>query len=201
MRKITILFHRCLMVPRRKCDEESLDAYIPDKRFRNRDPRFQSNERRRGRNAARFTLQDFQHHEETNEYLCPNGKVLRLNVKKTVVDGVIYRRYVADREDCKHCELKTQCIKGAQVKGRYLNVPVGHVPGNLSKTMAKKVDSERGRTVYHQRIAIVEPVFSNIRFLKRLDRFTLRGKTKVTIQWLLYCMIHNIGKIVAYGFT
>ncbi len=87
------------------------------------------------------------------------------------------------------------------MKGRYLNVPVGHVPGNLSKTMVKKVDSERGRTVYHQRIAIVEPVFSNIRFLKRLDRFTLRGKTKVTIQWLLYCMIHNIGKIVAYGFT
>jgi len=184
-----------------KCDEESLDAYIPDKRFRKRDPRFQSNKRRRGRNAARFTLQDFQHHEETDEYLCPNGKVLRLNVKRTVVDGVIYRRYVAEREDCKHCELKAQCIKGAQVKGRYLNVPVGHVPGNLSKTMAKKVDSERGRTVYHQRIAIVEPVFSNIRFLKRLDRFTLRGKAKVTIQWLLYCMIHNIGKIVAYGFT
>jgi transposase len=185
----------------KKCDEESLDAYIPDKRFRKRDPRFQSNTRRRRGNAARFTLQDFQHHEETDEYLCPNGKVLSLNVKKTVVDGVIYRRYVADREDCKHCELKAHCIKGAQVKGRYLNVPVGHVPGNLSKTMAKKVDSERGRTVYHQRIAIVEPVFSNIRFLKRLDRFTLRGRTKVTIQWLLYCMIHNIGKIVAYGFT
>jgi hypothetical protein len=133
----------------KKCDEESLDAYIPDKRFRKRDPRFQSNKRRRGGNAARFTLQDFQHHEETDEYLCPNGKLLRLNVKRTVVDGVIYRRYVADREDCKHCELKAHCIKGARVKGRYLNVPVGHVPGNLSKTMAKKVDSEWGRTVYH----------------------------------------------------
>jgi transposase len=185
----------------KKCDEEKLDAYIPDKRFRNRDPRFQSDNRQRRGKAARFTLKDFQHHEDTDEYLCPHGKVLRLKVKKTVVDGVIYRRYAADREDCTGCELKVHCIRGKNVKGRYLNVPVGHVPGNLSKAMAEKVDSEKGRQIYPQRMAVVEPVFSNIRFLKRLDRFTLRGKAKVNIQWLLYCMIHNIGKIVAYGCT
>jgi hypothetical protein len=38
---------------------------------------------------------------------------------------------------------------------------------------------------------------------EHLDTFpgirTLRGKIKVTIQWLLYCMIHNIEKIVHYG--
>jgi transposase len=185
----------------KKCDEEKLDAYIPDKRFRKRDPRFQSDKRQRRRKAARFTIKDFQHHEEADEYLCPNGKVLSLKVKKAVIDGVIYRRYAADREDCKGCELKAHCIRGKNVKGRYLNVPVGHVPGNLSKAMAEKVDSEKGRTIYPQRMAIVEPVFSNIRFLKRLDRFTLRGKAKVNIQWVLYCMIHNIGKIVAYGCT
>ena len=185
----------------KKCDEEKLDAYIPDKRFRKRDPRFQGDKRQRGGKAARFTLKDFQHHEDTDEYLCPHGKVLSLKVKKTVVDGVIYRRYAADREDCKGCQLKTHCIKGKNVKGRYLNVPLGHVPGNLSKAMAEKVDSEKGRKIYPQRMAIVEPVFSNIRFLKRLDRFTLRAKTKVNIQWLLYCVIHNIGKIVAYGCT
>ena len=185
----------------KKCDEEKLDAYIPDKRFRKRDPRFQSDKRQRRGKAARFTLKDFHHHEKADEYLCPNGKVLRLKVKKAVVDGVIYRRYAADREDCTGCELKAHCIRGKNVKGRYLNVPVGHVPGNLSKAMAEKVDSEKGRKIYPQRMAIVEPVFSNIRFLKRLDRSTLRGKTNVNIQWLLYCMIHNIGKIVAYGCT
>ena len=185
----------------KKCEEEKLDAYIPDKRFRKRDPRFQSDKRQRRWKAARFTLKDFHHHEKADEYLCPNGKVLRLKVKKAVVDGVIYRRYAADREDCTGCELKAHCIKNRHVKRRYLNVPVGHVPGNLSKAMAEKVDSEKGRKIYPQRMAIVEPVFSNIRFLKRLDRSTLRGKTNVNIQWLLYCMIHNIGKIVAYGCT
>jgi len=30
-------------------------------------------------------------------------------------------------------------------------------------------------------------------------RFTLRGKKKVNIQWNLFCMVHNIGKIAKFG--
>ena len=78
-------------------------------------------------------------------------------------------------------------------------VPVGSVVGNLSKAMAAKIDSEKGRRIYHQRIAIAEPVFANIRILKSMNRFTLRGKIKVNIQWLLYCMVHNIGKVINSG--
>jgi hypothetical protein len=76
---------------------------------------------------------------------------------------------------------------------------VGHVPGNLTKAMMEKVDSEKGRKIYPQRMAIVEPVFANIEIHKGMHRFTLREKIKVNIQWLLYCMVHNMGKIVAYG--
>jgi transposase len=50
-------------------------------------------------------------------------------------------------------------------------------------------------------IALAEPVFANLRTQTRLDRFTLRGKVRVNIQWLLYCMIHNIEKIANYGLT
>ncbi|NIV98120.1 transposase, partial [Candidatus Saccharibacteria bacterium] len=50
-----------------------------------------------------------------------------------------------------------------------------------------------------QRFAIVEPVFANIKTQKRLNRFTLRGKVKVNIQWMLYCMVHNIEKIINFA--
>ena len=80
-------------------------------------------------------------------------------------------------------------------------VPIAVELTNLSKRMAGKIDTEMGRKIYPQRIAIAEPVFANIRTQKRLDRFNLRGKIKVNIQWLLYCMIHNIEKIVNYGVT
>jgi hypothetical protein len=67
--------------------------------------------------------------------------------------------------------------------------------------MAGKVDSEPGRRIYPQRFAAAEPVFANIRTHRRLDRFTLRGKTKVNIQWIVYCMVHKREKIGKYGFT
>ncbi|MGD9076898.1 MAG: IS1182 family transposase [Desulfobacteraceae bacterium] len=185
----------------RKCDEEKLDAYIPDKRFRKRDARFKGERRQRGRSKNRFTLADFKYDQGTDNYVCPNAKALKLQVKKTEADGVFYRRYVADEDDCRGCELKARCIRGRNGKRRYLNIPVGRVPGNLTEAMAAKIDSEKGKKIYSQRIAIVEPVFANIRTHKGMNRFTLRGKVKANIQWLMYCMIHNIGKIVNYGFT
>ena len=106
------------------------------------------------------------------------------------------RRYVADREDCGQCEMRARCI-AEKVRRRNLLVPLGGVPRNLLREMADKVDPERGRGIYHQRIGIAEPVFANIRAVKGLDRFTLRGKIKVNIQWMLYCMVHKIGKIVS----
>jgi transposase len=183
------------------CEKEELDAYIPDKKFRTRDPRFASQERWRPGRREKFGLEDFRYREDKDEYICPGGKVLHRYAKSAVVCGVIYRRYRANREDCLGCEFRERCVKGKVMKGRYLSVPVGAVPGNLLKAMAEKVDTERGREIYHQRIGIAEPVFANIRAVKRLDRFTLRGKIKVNIQWVLYCMVHNIGKIMSYGFA
>ena len=177
------------------------DACIPDKRFRNRDPRFRGEQKHKCRNVDRFTLADFQHNEVSDAYLCPNGKLLRLNVKKAVMDGVIYRRYVADRDDCMGCKRKVKCTRHKTAKRKFINVPVGSVPGNVIKAMAAKVDSEKGRKIYPQRIAIVEPVFANIRTHKEMNRSTLRGKIMVNIQWLLYCMVHNIGKLVSYSFA
>jgi transposase/IS5 family transposase len=183
------------------CREEKLDAYIPDKKFRTRDPRFATQERWKSGRRKKFGLEDFRYQRETDKYVCPNGKVLHRIAKKAIADGIIYRRYVANREDCLGCELRARCLMGKIVRRRQLSVPVGVVLGNLLKEMAEKVDTERGREIYHQRIGIAEPVFANIRAVKGLDRFTLRGKIKVNIQWVLYCMVHNIGKIMSYGFA
>jgi hypothetical protein len=32
-----------------------------------------------------------------------------------------------------------------------------------------------------------------------LKRFSLRGTAKVNTQWMLYCLVHNIGKVQRYG--
>ncbi len=106
---------------------------------------------------------------------------------------------MADAKDCSRCPLKSRCIHRKNARRRTLDVPIGASENNFSKAMLQKVDSDRGRKIYPQRMAIVEPVFANIRLLKRMDRFTLRGKIKVSIQWMLYCMVHNIEKIANYA--
>jgi hypothetical protein len=59
--------------------------------------------------------------------------------------------------------------------------------------------SPRGRGLYSRRIATVEPVFANLRHNKRLNRFTLRGQAKVSTQWQLFCLVHNIEKLARSG--
>ncbi|NIW80886.1 MAG: hypothetical protein GWN16_16115 [Calditrichae bacterium] len=42
-------------------------------------------------------------------------------------------------------------------------------------------------------------MFANICSQKHLDRFTVRTKVEVDIQWILFCMVHNLAKILHYG--
>nr|WP_157678382.1 transposase [Oleiphilus messinensis] len=34
---------------------------------------------------------------------------------------------------------------------------------------------------------------------KKLNRDSPRGKAKIQVQWQLYCMVHNIEKVLNYG--
>jgi len=179
------------------CDQMGLEAYIPDRFFRKRDPRFAT--RRKPRKG--FRLEHFGYDKARDQYICPNGNRLKIDVKRIRVDGMIKRRYVSDAHDCASCPLRLKCLIAKPGKRKNLLVPVGIDSTNPLKRMAAKVDTPQGRRIYPQRIAIAEPVFANIRAHKRLDRFTLRGKIKVTIQWMLYCMVHNMEKILNYGYA
>jgi len=67
----------------KKCVEEGLDAYIPDKDFRSRDPRYEDlKERYKGKKAKKYSLEDFCYDEERDRYMCPQGEELRCTAKK-----------------------------------------------------------------------------------------------------------------------
>jgi transposase/IS5 family transposase len=184
-----------------KCDEEGVDAYIPDRFFRRRDPRYQPQKRYWLKRKSRFGLKDFRYDGQADRYVCPAGKHLKLRVRRVKNTGNLYRQYASDETDCGGCPLRRRCLRANHGRRRWLNVPYGTDGTNFSKQMVAKIDSERGQKIYPQRLALVEPVFANIKTHKRLDRFTLRGKAKVNVQWLLYCMVHNMEKILNYGFA
>jgi len=69
-----------------------------------------------------------------------------------------------------------------------------------TERMRRRIDSAHGKAQYARRFATVEPVFGNLRYNKKLSRFTLRGRRKVDTQWKLYCLVHNIEKLANHGY-
>ena len=67
--------------------------------------------------------------------------------------------------------------------------------------MKRKRHSPRGRERIARRFATAEPVFGNLRYNKRLDRFTLRGRSKVDGQWKLSCGVHDMEKLAHLGYA
>ena len=182
------------------CERYQLDPYIPDNHFRGRDARFASQERHKSRvKPERLSLAEFEYEEKSDSYRCPQGKVLRLYARFHRTNrGERYRRYRSRAADCAPCPLKHYCLKkGARRKS--LTLPTGATPATLTARMRRKIDLPESRRLYARRLAIVEPVFANLRYNKRLDRFTYRGRVKVNIQWLLFCLVHNIEKLAHRG--
>ena len=185
----------------KKCNDEELDAYIPDVNFRKRDARFKNQNRYKPVKKKRkhFKLEDFTYDQATDSYTCPNGEKLTLRARQAKINTKVYRRYGVPEGACDACRYRKCCLKTPTARRKYLEIDLGRPSEDLIGKMIEKIDTEKGKKRYERRLAIVEPVFANIKTQKRLDRFTLRGKLKVNVQWQLYCIIHNIEKIVNYG--
>src|ERR1043166_5298857 len=177
-----------------------LDAYIPDTHFRKRDVRFATQRRHRpAQRRQRLRPEDFRYDAHRDHYICPQGQHLTLKASRHRSGTGWARRYKSTREKCAGCPLARRCLP-RNALARNLRIPLAGPyagrPATASRRMVAKIDTERGRRLYQRRLAIVEPVFANLRAHKLMNRFTLRGRLKVDIQWKLYCVVHNIGKLM-----
>jgi len=176
-----------------KCVQENMDAYIPDNQYRKRDPRLNKQE------DTPFSPADFDYDEVNDQYICLEGNPLKLKDGNRLKGSKLYRLYVADEAYCSDCSSRKRCLASEKVKKRYYYAYLDKKAEALARDMYKKFGNEKGRAIYDQRAAIVEPVFANIRTHKHLDRFTFRGKPKVNVQWKLFTIVHNMEKILKYG--
>lgn len=192
------------------CKSEGIDAYIPDIQFRKRDERFAEQERfkdgihGRQRHAAQkkeapFSVEDFKFEAARQIYICPQGKELTCHAHNQRNRHRMYDIYHARPGDCAACPVRDRCLSKSTASRRYLSVQVDEPEPNVLDEMKAKLDSPQGKQIYARRLAIVEPVFANICVHKRMDRFTLRSKSKVDVQWRLFAVVHNLGKIHTFG--
>ena len=190
---------------------EGINAYVPDQHFRQRDPAYKTQKKNHGKRhqdevkgikqviaSSEFTL-----NKKTKSCVCPAGNDMWLK-NESDNNGKRKLFFEGKLTDCRSCELKDQCMRnpssadtreghGRQVSFTFTN---GRTATDLLK---RRVDSKEGKVIYANRMATVEPVFGNICSNKGLNRFSLRGKAKVQGQWQLFCLVHNIEKIMHYG--
>jgi len=183
------------------CQDEKVEAYIPDLQFRTRDPRFAQQQRfkEEPKTPGLFSAADFSYADNKRVYCCPNGKELSCQARNQVNRHRTYDIYHARPEDCAACPLRSRCLSKSTSSRRYLSIQVDTGQPNLIDAMKTRIDSQQGKKIYARRLGIVEPVFANLCVHKRMNRFTLRSKPKVDIQWRLFALVHNIGKIHTFG--
>lgn len=79
--------------------------------------------------------------------------------------------------------------------------PDGPLPETASPRdrMTHKTHSPAGAAIYKLRKCTVEPVFGQAKEARGFRRFHLRGLAKVTGEWSLVCMAHNVLKLFRSG--
>ncbi len=152
-----------------------------------------------------FTPSDFTYDADARTCVCPAGKSLYRKGASNVTNGVVGEHFRGAKRDCAPCALRAQCLRTPETtvvrnvaffRGREDAATETH-----TMRMQQRLDTPEGRAQYGRRFATVEPVFANVRYNKRLDRFTLRGRTKVNGQWLLFCLVHHIEKLTHAGYA
>jgi transposase len=198
-------------------EQRGVKACIPDPNWRKRDERLAGQQAHREKKdplwdkSAKadkpklFRPCDFTPAQDLSHCICPAGKRLYRNGQHRDLKGLQAVHFTGAKRDCASCPLRAQCLrKPDKTIVRQVIIVTGRTPGKPEKAierMKRKVDSQEGRELIVRRFATVEPVFGNIRYNKRLDRFTLRGQRKVDAQWKLYCLVHNIEKLANNGYA
>ena len=196
--------------------DQGIPALVADNLMRKRDERFANQAKYQegpdpladkstpDTNTKLFGPKDFRVDAATNSCICPAGQKLYSNGSHCLTKGRVSHKFTGTKSGCGPCQLRPQCLRHPE------RTPVRQVsffarnqasPHQFTERMKQAIDSPRGRKLYSQRMATVEPVFANLRHNKQLNRFTLRTQPKVNTQWTLYCLVHNIEKLANNGYA
>lgn len=147
------------------CEAESIVAHVPVTPGKNP-----------AGDGTHFDQSHFQYHSATDTYQCPAGKTLQRQKQ----DGRMVR-YLARREDCAVCPLKSHCTDAAQrmIKRHRHQSAVERMGQRATPAMMRL----RKRTVEHPFAFLKYRVFGHPRFLLR----GLRGaRTEIALAVLTY---------------
>jgi transposase len=144
--------------------------------------------------------------QDTNDklQLKPLVKTIKTNSAKKVPKKISADAGYFSEDNCKFLASEKIQAYIATEKTNQLSktsAPSGRMPQNatITERMTRKLQTRKGRCVYEKRKQIVEPVFGQIKEVRRLRRFSFRGLKNVAAEWNLICLTHNLLKLYRSG--
>jgi transposase len=142
--------------------------------------------------------------QQTNDkqQLVPMLEQVRRNLQRLPVQATADAGYFSEANlaDPALADVDLYVPPDRQKHGVTVPAPDGDPAGmSVANRMRAKLAEPSGRAVYARRKAIVEPVFGQIKQARGFRRFSFRGLAKVTLEWKLMCLTHNLLKIHRSG--
>lgn len=144
-----------------------------------------------------FTKDKFLYCEEDDIYICPIGEKLypvvrRINRKKTYVRHEV--RYKC--RSCHDCGHQQECVKS---KSGYRQISRLLEYDPCREEIDRKLKTQAGKNIFKKRKTDVEPAFGQMKTtILGQAGFLVRGSKKVKGEFGLFCIVHDIKKIVSY---
>lgn len=139
--------------------------------------------------------------EETDCYICKNGKVLtaRYDKRSKSKSGYISIVTVYECEDCKGCPYKKECIRGNNCKtpleARTKRLNVSKVMKQKRQECLERITSEYGTQLRMNRSIQAEGSFADVKEDMNFRRYLYRGKKNVLAQSILLAIGRNFNKL------
>lgn len=141
------------------------------------------------------------YNEKEDIYVCKAGRKLTVTgLKRTKSKtGYVSEKTQYTCEDCSHCELKKQCIKGNNSKvpleERTKKLEVSKVFQQKRTKCSERILTDEGCKLRMNRSIQAEGSFANIKGDMSFRRYLCKGTENVLAESILLAMAHNINKL------
>ena len=160
-------------------DENEFDGYIPNRKQVYESKNYFTNNKP-------YSKHNFKYDHQNDLYICPNNQILKY--KQTYqYNNINIRQYYTNK--CLKCTNQLECAGKNRVR---IITDYGNV---LSKRMALKMESEKGKIEFAKRKETVEWPFGNIKQNLKYTEYLTRGIPKTQTENNLICTSHNIKRI------
>jgi len=174
-------------------ESKNLEAFVKYNTF---DREQGKGKKRKQSSRSKYSASNFTYDESTGDAICPEGKRLRYVETKEVPTktGFMTTKHFYRCEHGDTCPVRDLCTKAPD--GRRTHEYSPRLVA-FKKQVSERLTSDEGRDLRSRRLIEPEAVFGLIKQNMKFRRFNLRGLKKVSAEWGLISIAHNMMKMAA----